>query len=161
GKLDEAEIAYRELLQAHPHNVGVLHLLGAVYHQRGAFAPAAERFREALAVQPGHIDAQRGLPEALLAEAKLLEPETLARGGVAAAPGHAPLHFTLGAILRRQGKPQDAIIAFGKAVQIQPTLVEAQLNLGIPLAETAQPALAEAAYRAALAARPGFAEAWI
>jgi Flp pilus assembly protein TadD len=55
GKLAEAERAYQQILQANGHDAEVWYQLGDAVLGQGRRAEAAERFRQALELQPDHV----------------------------------------------------------------------------------------------------------
>src|SRR5689334_19715529 len=52
GRLVEAEIGYRRILERHPDQFDTLHLLGVVHHQRGKHAEAVAQIDAALRLDP-------------------------------------------------------------------------------------------------------------
>lgn len=68
-------------------------------------------------------------------------------------------HFFLGELLYRAGDLAAARERYYVAIELDEDYVEARANLGCVLAELGQPALAEAAFRGALAYHPAYADA--
>jgi len=69
-------------------------------------------------------------------------------------PETAMLHARQGAALAREGRPDDAIAPFRRAIELRPAYPSALAGLGRALASTGQNAEGVAAFRQALALRP-------
>ena len=65
----------------------------------------------------------------------------------------------LGVALRGQGKLQEAVNIFNKAIQLKPSYAMAHSNLGLALHDLGQLDAAVKSYEKALAINPGYAEA--
>lgn len=76
GKLAEAERAYQQILQANGHDAEVWYQLGDTVLGQGRRAEAAERFRQALELQPDHVVARAGLGVTLASMRKLRRQQT-------------------------------------------------------------------------------------
>jgi tetratricopeptide (TPR) repeat protein len=76
GKLAEAERAYQQLLQANGQDPEVWYQLADTVLGQGRLSEAAERFRQALQLQPDHVAARAGLGVTLASLRKL--PEAVA-----------------------------------------------------------------------------------
>ena len=66
----------------------------------------------------------------------------------------------MGIALREQGKLDEAIEAYKKALSIQPNNANAYYNMGIALREQGKLDEAIEAYKKALSIQPDYAEAW-
>jgi tetratricopeptide (TPR) repeat protein len=78
---------------------------------------------------------------------------------VAADVSVALYHGNLGEMYRLAGRPQDAITAARRAIELRPDYPEAWSNLGVALYEMTEFREAAGAHRKAIAAKPTFAEA--
>jgi tetratricopeptide (TPR) repeat protein len=121
-----------------------------VYHVRD---PEAERRHDLLVSAQSHMDKQDYAAAA--AEFKQY---------LAKQPNDAAIHFQLGYAYTALKKPADAEREYTKAVELDPKMAPAQLNLGLTLLET-DPAAAVAPLRQAAAlmpnqARPEFLLGW-
>jgi tetratricopeptide (TPR) repeat protein len=74
-------------------------------------------------------------------------------------PDYAEVHNNLGAAFKTQGKLDDAIACFRRALELKPDSAEAHNNLGAALNDQGKPEEAVACYRRALALKPDYAEA--
>jgi len=68
-------------------------------------------------------------------------------------------HNNLGRLLHKQGKLNEALVCYTKAVQINPDYAEAHHNLGLALRKAGNPEEAMAHYAKALQIKPNFTEA--
>ena len=67
----------------------------------------------------------------------------------------------MGSVLKEQGKLEEAIEAYNKALAIKPDYAEAYNNMGIALKEQGKLEEAIEAYNKALAIKPDYAEAYL
>jgi tetratricopeptide (TPR) repeat protein len=161
GRLDEAELAYRAVLQAEPRNFNALHLLGVLRHQQGQTAEAVELIRAALLLDGRVADAHGNLGNALRALGRLGEAEASYRAALALVPDQAELHFGFGHVLRGLGRYDEAVAHYQHASRLRPDLPEAAIQLCNDLAGQGQVEAAERLLGAMVARSPGDAGAWI
>jgi predicted Zn-dependent protease len=81
------------------------------------------------------VDVQRDLAEVYVAAGKNQQAESLYRALIAAHPGDAGLHRSLGQSLLRQKKPKDAQDEFLAAVRLKPDFGEAYGDLAFAAGE--------------------------
>jgi Flp pilus assembly protein TadD len=82
------------------------------------------------------------------------DPVTLWSDAASKAPSTWGVHYALGDALRNAGRCDEAVAAYGRAIEILPGQLPAHLNRGICLAELGRFAEAEAAFKAAAAVDP-------
>lgn len=70
-------------------------------------------------------------------------------------PDLAGVHYNLGNVLQEQGRPEEAVASYRRALEIQPHSVEISGNLAGALNDLGRLDEAAAVYRGALAIRPG------
>ena len=109
--------------------------------------------RAALAGGAASPQGYAALGRVLMADS-LAAAETVFRQGSTAFPNDARLAYWLGATLRRQGRPQEALGAFQAALARQPLLLDARLGLADAQQDAGRAAEAESSYRTLLAADP-------
>jgi Flp pilus assembly protein TadD len=117
---------------------------------------AADAYRQALQVDPGHVNARNALAVALVRLGLLGDAETQLRQALAAAPQRADLHSNLGFLLLLTQRPQEAQVALHMALALDPQDRVARANLQLaqghaPASATASTALAQAGTSAATA----------
>ncbi len=159
GRLDQAEAAYREILDADPNDADAHHLLGVIANQRGDFSRAIEHISWALALAPtaaiylvnlGEAYRRGGQPgpaakryhDALALDSALAEPHHgLAELAFAAADYvQAAAHYR-SALARR---PDDAELAFRLGVSLRAAEAWPAAERAFVAALTLDPMLAEA-----------------
>lgn len=87
------------------------------------------------------------------------DPETFWRAVLATDDGSWAAHNNLGGFLVEQGRPDEAIAHFRRAVEIQPHYARAQYNLGAALSEKGQLDEATVHLQVAVQLRPRYIEA--
>jgi tetratricopeptide (TPR) repeat protein len=154
-----AERACRETLANFPRDAQAWFMLGNVAAERGRLREALEHLARA-----AQIDAGRAEVFALMARclAQLNAPKAARDAAARAAtlePRDALVHDTLGWVYARCAAHEHAVAHFRKAVAREPGNAQFQFNLAAELKFTGEFAAAEAAYEAAIAARPAFPQA--
>jgi tetratricopeptide (TPR) repeat protein len=159
GRLDEAEVLYRQILAREPDHVESLHLLGVIAHQGGHNEAAVDLISKAIACNDGMPDFHCNIGNALQALGRFPEAEAHYRRAIVLNPDHAETHNNLGNALMAQGKPDEALAQFRRAVGLRGGYAEAHYNLANAL--KAQGCVEEAVrhYRVAIALKPDFAAA--
>ena len=181
GRLQAAEQIYRQVLAADPNQPDAWHLLGIIADQVGKHAAAVEHiahairlagdqavfhqslgdaylalgrtvdavscYQRALALKPDDVEAQRRLGDAIAGRRGL-------------APSSADELNGLGITLAQQGRLDEAIADFRRALEINPDLAQAHHNLGIALQEQGRLEEAAASYRRAVELKPDYASAY-
>ena len=113
GNLEEAESHYRKALSGRPtaetHNG-----LGYVLARRGRTDEAIAEFRKAILLDPKFTPAYNNLAEALVKQGNLEEAAASYRRSLAEKPS-AAVYTALGAVLRQQGKNDEAAEQFARA----------------------------------------------
>jgi tetratricopeptide (TPR) repeat protein len=130
GKLDEAEAAYKAILEKVPDVPEVYQNLGAVYALKKDFPAAEAALLKALELRPDSADTatqlaklyhDNGQPE------KAMEIMTKSAG---ANPTDAKAQFNQGIFLLNANKNEEATAAFEAAVKADPNMAEAYYRLG-------------------------------
>lgn len=126
---------------------------------------AADAYRQALKVDPAHVDARNALAVALARLGRMADAEAQLRQALAAAPQRADLHSNLGFLLLLAQRPQEAQAALHTALALDPQDRVAQANLqlaqgrapAVPAPSTAQAAATAPADTAAAKPTPAAA----
>jgi tetratricopeptide (TPR) repeat protein len=128
-----------------------------------AVASAVAALEEAVGLDPSFTDASIDLAEACRLKAvpdkdpaPAARAEALIRTVLESDDRLARAHLVLGSILRRLGRTVEAGPEFERAVALDPLYYEAWIKLADLYEGTNEPAKAEAAYLAAIKARPGY-----
>jgi tetratricopeptide (TPR) repeat protein len=115
---------------------------------------AFETFRRASRLDPKASQFQVGAAAALALQGKLADAEAILQRLTTRFPNAPLVWFNLGNVLRDLQHPDRAILAYRKALELEPTLVDALNNLGSVLHSRQRFAEAESAYRQCLELAP-------
>ncbi|HXH03241.1 MAG TPA: tetratricopeptide repeat protein, partial [Candidatus Competibacteraceae bacterium] len=161
GRLEEAERAYRAILQQAPRNPKALHLLGAVRMERGDAAEAVSWLERSLAQWPDNPYAWYHLALAQQRLGRAREAIASYQRAAELYPGDfAGIHNNLGALWQELGDLEQARAAYARALALQPDYARAHCNLGSVLVAQGRRAEGVAAYRRALQHDPRLFDAW-
>lgn len=97
---------------------------------------AAEAYRRAIELDPGHADALLNLGRLLHEEGRVDEAEARYRDALDADPSSARAWFNLGVALEDLGRRDDAVRAYERALKLDDQLAVAHFNLSRLLDET-------------------------
>ncbi|MGD0719476.1 MAG: tetratricopeptide repeat protein [Roseiarcus sp.] len=128
-------------------------------HQAGLVVEAERLYREALAGDPLHAEANCNLGVALKAQGRLIEAMAAYRRALALKPDYAQAHYNMGNALKDRGMLPEATLAFERAVGLDPNDFVGWNNLGNVLKLTGRLDEAIASYHRALALNPAYAQA--
>ena len=158
GRVAEADVACRALLQGATLDTPLIQALGMIALQAGSSGMAIELFDRLTVSLPNHIDAHFYLGNALLQEDRLTDAEASYRRALALAADHAEAIYQLAVIHHLQGRLDEAIAGYQQAIALQPDAPAKHGNLGVAL--DAQGRFDEAAHslRKSLAIEPRSAE---
>lgn len=109
--------------------------LGIAYGAAGRYAEAIQAFERVLALDGSSGLALQNIAAMHLEQNHITEAEQFARRAVAAAPSLGKAHTTLGVVLARTGRRDEAIEAWKRAVAADGTEFDAMYNLVITLLE--------------------------
>jgi predicted O-linked N-acetylglucosamine transferase (SPINDLY family) len=159
GRLPEAEVIFRRLIELNPNDAESHNNLGNLLREQGKPREAVEAYRRALQLKPDFALAHYNLGNALTDLSRFNEAVTAYRQALTIQSGHFGTHYNLGIALRKQGKLPEAISAYRQAVQLCPISPDATFNLAESLHENGDLDGAIAAYATAISLKPDFAEA--
>ena len=135
GKLNEAELIYRKILDKDPYNPDALHLLGLIAHQTGKYEDAVKYISKAIksksdAVYHGNL--------AMTYDALGKEEESAKNYKIALkinpAYGNAHLaHYNLGVFFRDKGNIIEALEHLNKAIDLDKNFSDAHWNKSLIL----------------------------
>jgi tetratricopeptide (TPR) repeat protein len=167
GKLRDAELLYRQILQAQPEHQEALQNLGGLLCLLGAPAAGEVFLTQLVALQPDAVLAHYNLGIAQEARQKFNAAEASYRIALALDPNFAEAHNNLGSVLFQQGQLTEAEDHFRQALALDPQLLNIHYNLGSVLVEIGQQENqiayfqeAEIYLRHALLQNPDFADAY-
>ena len=131
GRLDEAETIYRQLLETAPEHVDLLHLLGMIASQKGAFEQALPYLSKAVRLAPDAVACRFTLACALqgaghAGEALEQYAEILKRDD-----SLPDTYSNMGSIYQQKGDGLQAERMFLKALEKKSDYAPAYVNLGV------------------------------
>ena len=119
GRLREANMEYRKLVQVLPDDLDIRNKLGMVLAKQGKLNEAAIQFTEALRIDPDCAAAHNNLAIGLELQGKFDEAAGHYRQALATSP-NAGIHKRLGNMLRRQGKLRQSAEHYRQALKLEP-----------------------------------------
>jgi Tfp pilus assembly protein PilF len=125
GLVDEAMVAFQRALAINPNDGHVYANLGRLYDSRGQLAEALSQFDHALQLDPGSAYTHNLRCLTLRKMGKVPEAVEACNNAIAAEPGYK----YLGLLYSQLGKPEVAILAFKKVLEIDPKFVAAHEQL--------------------------------
>ncbi len=152
GRLDEAANHFRASLEVEP-KPEIYSDLGFTMAQLGKPDEALANYQKALALDPNCASAHFNLAVTALRAGQLDDGEVHYRKALVGKPT-AETHNGLGYVLAKQGRTDDAIAEFQKAITVNPKFAPAYNNLAEALARQGKLEEAESYYRRSLAEKP-------
>ena len=153
GRLAEAAALYVRVLRLRPADSDALYLLGLVAHQSGQPAQAVELLRQSLAALPGQARCYTFLGLNLVRLGRMEEAEASLQQSLAIEPS-AEAYNQLAALWMEQGREEDAIAGYEKAIAADARYTAAHCNLGDVWRRRGEWARAVECYRRAVASDP-------
>ena len=161
GRLDQAELIYRQLLENEPTNSDALHLLGVIAHQTGHHLVAAEMIGRAIEINPNAPNYYSNRALSLHALKQLEAAVASYDRAIALKPDFAEAYFNRGNALKELKQLNAAIASYDKAILLKADYAEAHFNRGYALQEMNQLDAAVASYYKAIVLKPDYAEAYL
>ena len=152
GDAAGAEAAYRQAIANDNRRADAHARLAILLSQKGIFDEATKHFASAVKREPKNVELLCDQGYGFYLQRRWAEAEASYRRAIKQEPAHARAHTNLGLVLARTGHPDAALAEFRRA-GCDPA--DSQANLGLVLATEGKFPEAEAAYREALAAKPG------
>jgi len=160
GRLEQAELMYRELITQRPDDAPAQHLLGLLCHQSGRKQEALQLVRSSISIDPNQADFYSNLAALLGSGGELDRAVEALQCAIALRPNHGPSHHNLGVTLEKLGRPYEAEQAYRRAVELQPREARFHHHLGNALRKQQRLAEAASAYRQALDRDSGLTDAY-
>ena len=142
GAFDQASLYYRELLAIDPCDEAILANLGRCHVNRREFDQAKQCFKALLEAAPESTVAHLSMGNYHLIRRRYSEAVACYRNAFELLPepreceANVGLINNLGIALQRQGIPEEAMLWFRKALQIQPGHLDARANLVFAMLHT-------------------------
>ena len=163
GRLEEAEASFSRAVSLRPSDARLHAFLGGIRYERGKLREAVAAYEFALRIAPGFAEALNDAGNALRAlgrfdDAARCYEKCLAMHaslGAAAPRGSAAVAYAnMGAVLKLQNRPAEALTCFQSAAVLQPDSADMQSALGGALKDLGHHEAALACYRTAQAIAP-------
>ncbi|HSL21123.1 MAG TPA: sulfatase-like hydrolase/transferase [Vicinamibacterales bacterium] len=154
GDAREAMKAEQAALALDPGDPNAHNGLGLLHADAGSAGHAALSFQRATDLDPTNASFWTNLGNARRALGDLAAAEQAYRRALDLHAGFADAANGMGVILVQQRRPAEAIAWFERAIAAEPSLHEAQLNLGIAYQESGDTRRAAEQYRKVIAAAP-------
>ena len=158
SKPEEALAAYQKAADLQPKEIEPHLGAGLLLEQENKFADAEQEYKQALALDSRSSDAVIGLANIYMRGRRFPEAEEFLRKLLVEHPESAALHVQLGRVLAADGKADAAISEMQAGIKLAPGDEAGRRDLAELYATAGKNDLAEAAYRALLAAHPDEAE---
>jgi tetratricopeptide (TPR) repeat protein len=130
GKLDEAEAAYKAILEKSPDIPEVYQNLGSVYAMKKDVPAAEAAFLKGLELRPDSADISTQLAKLYQENGQAEKAMAIMEKSAGANPADAKAQFNRGIFLLNSYKNEEAIAAFEAALKADPAMTEAYYRLG-------------------------------
>jgi tetratricopeptide (TPR) repeat protein len=160
GRLGEAQVLYREILDIDPEDSNALHLLGVTYYQQGFPETAIPLIGASIRINPTNCLAYTNLGNALQGIGKSLEAIHCYDCALSIAPLHADAFFNRGIALQSLDRPEEALSSYEQAIVADDQHVEAHFRRGNSLYALGRPDEAIVSYDRVIVHSPSHAEAY-
>jgi len=154
GRTQEAERAYRGVLEKQPNNIDALRLLGRLAFGAGRFEEAERLFRRALDRAPDFVGVIVDLARLLKERHYHEESIKLFRKAIELEPTNVPAHFQLGNVLSQAALTYESIEAYERVLELRPEHAGAHLSRGHVLKTVGRLDEAIASYRECIRLKP-------
>jgi Tfp pilus assembly protein PilF len=159
GRLQRAEIAYRQILAVDPNQADAIHLLGVIAHQSGKHEIAIKYIRRAIGLAGSQAAFHCNLGAAHYALGRIPEAATCYRRALELMPDNAEAHNNLGLALHDLGRLDEAAAGFRRALALRPAYAPPHYNLGTYYEQIGDFERARRSWREALRHDPSHAKA--
>lgn len=158
GRLDEALLMYRRVLDADPTSSAAHNMLGNALFDQGQWQAAAESYRRALTLDERYASAHYNLGNALCASRLWAEAVPCYQRALELDPGRAAAHFNCGNAFNELGRQEEAVACYRRALEVDSDHPDPDTayNLGQTLHNLGRLDEAIIAYRLAIQVDPLF-----
>jgi tetratricopeptide (TPR) repeat protein len=130
GQLDQAEAAYKEILVKHPSVAEVHYNLGYVYSQKKDWPAAEAAYLKAIEIRPAYGEAYTALSRVYRDSGQAAKATEILNKAAAENKADPKVQFGVAVDLLNSGKPEEAVAAFQKVLEIDPNYADAYFHLG-------------------------------
>jgi tetratricopeptide (TPR) repeat protein len=129
GDLAQGEALYKEVLELAPDLAEARFNLGDIYRRQERWAEAEAEFKRVLELQPERSDSYSALAAVYNQSGKNAEAVAVLAQSAAQFPDDALLQFNLGVTFLNAQESDHAIAAFTRAVELDPSRIEAHFRI--------------------------------
>jgi tetratricopeptide (TPR) repeat protein len=156
SKFQEASIEYRNAIQIDDKLVAAHWGLALAYEGLQRSQEAFEELKKTTELDPNNLEARTKLATIYLAASRgkaeyVAEAERLAKEILTKDPNYIEGHILKGSVLFAQNKPEEALVSFNKAVDLDPKRIESYMSLARFYIVTKDMVNAEGTFKRALA----------
>jgi len=159
GNFGQAELLYRQVLQAEPAHAEAWARLGSVCARQGRNTEAIDSYSQALKLRPERVQTHYNLGIVLHSQGRSQEALVCFQHAIRLSPTLAQPHFSLGHVLQEQGRLDEAMAAYREALRLNPQYAEVHNNIAIARESQGRLEEAVASFHQALRLNPNFAAA--
>jgi tetratricopeptide (TPR) repeat protein len=154
GRLPQAELAYRRVLEMHPRNAQAMHLLGLVAFQADKHQLAAEYVEGAIKYDAFHAPFWADLAEIYRALERTDDAVAAYRKALKINPDMADAWTHFGTLLEAIGETEEGVACYRRALAIDPNYAGAHAFLGVAMQAQGQLDLAQQSLERAVQLAP-------
>ena len=154
GRLAEAEVHYRAILQVQPQHVDALQLLATLAVQQQRYVEALELFNQVLKINPLHAVAYSNRGYALRELKRNDEALASYNQALVLQPDYADAYYNRGITLEELMRYEEACLSYDKAIALNPDYAEAWSSRGFVLHELKRYEEAQSSFEKAYALKP-------
>lgn len=151
GRAAEAQQLYQLALKAYPKQPAIYNNFGLCYARHGQFDEAIQTLTKATELDPQNVLYRNNLAAILIEQGRLRE----AFRQLKAVHGDAAAYYNIGYMLNKLGKPHAALIHFGWALRVDPSMVAAKRWIDYLQSPPVQPRAPQAVADLRVTAAPG------
>jgi protein O-GlcNAc transferase len=160
GRLQEAEVIYRQILKLQPKHFDALHLLGVVAYQTGNFQSAIDLVGQAIGIYPNAAAFYSNRGNALLELKQQKAAIADYDKAILLKPDYAQAYNNRGSALLELKQLEAALASYDMAIALAPDYAQAYNHRGGALQELRRPDAAIASFDKAISLKPNYAEAY-
>ncbi len=160
GRLDQAEVVCRQILESRPNQPDAHNLLGVVLNARGDAKDGVAAIKRAIKLSPNEARYYANLGEIERQRGKLAEAKVALEQAIRLNPQAAQAYSNLGIVHFDEKEFEEAAAKYEKAIALQPNFPEAHNNLGNAYRALERPKEAIACYQTAVTQRGAYPEAY-
>lgn len=129
GRFHQAEVLYRNILNADPRHADAWHLLGMIAHAAIQNQHAVQYIQHAIELAPASAVYHNNLGTILAEMGRLVNARDAIARAIELRPNYPAAHNNLGEIYKDLGRVDDAIAAYRASLRCDPSFLQARSNL--------------------------------